>query len=139
MTRDPQVTGPVRYGSRYGSDAATTTAATRLDRPCPVCQTSPVPARARYCSDACRQRAYRLRQATGALPAQGPLLAELRRRQALVAHTVYECPTCETRLLGQRRCPDCSVFCRKLGPGGGCPHCDDPVLLAELLGMEVLP
>jgi hypothetical protein len=54
----------------------------------------------------------------------------------LVTHTVYECPSCEARFLGDRRCPDCHVFCRRLGLGGLCPHCDDPVTLAELLGME---
>ena len=36
-------------------------------------------------------------------------------------------------------CPECQHFCRALGLGGACPHCDDPILLAELLGMEVLP
>jgi len=27
---------------------------------------------------------------------------------------------------------------RALGPGGACPHCDEPLLVAELLGKEVL-
>lgn len=26
-----------------------------------------------------------------------------------------------------------AVNCRKLGPGGPCPHCDEPVVLADLL------
>lgn len=138
MTPDPSPIPPVRDGSRYGSDADPSLGMP-TDHPCPICQTGPVPARARYCSDACRQRAYRLRQTAGAPTEPDPLLAQPRDRPALVAQTVYECPTCETRLLGERRCPDCHVFCRKLGPGGACPHCDDPVLLAELLGMEVLP
>ena len=56
----------------------------------------------------------------------------------LVAHMVYGCPICEQRYLGERRCPDCNRFCRKLGLGGTCPHCDEPVLIAELLGKEVL-
>jgi len=47
--------------------------------------------------------------------------------------TVYECPTCDARVLGTQRCPDCNVFCRRLGPGGPCPHCDEPVALADLL------
>jgi hypothetical protein len=138
MTPDPHAARPMRYGARYGSDAART-AGLATGRRCPVCQTAPVPPRARYCSDACRQRAYRLRQTPGASTDLAPLIADLRRRQTLVAHTVYQCPNCEMRLLGERRCPDCHVFCRKLGPGGACPHCDDPVLLAELLGREVLP
>ena len=109
----------VRYGSRYG---------------CGLCQTPVRSARARYCSDACRQRAYRLRQ-TG--PAQAGddqiLTTALRRQGRLAAQRVYECPDCAQRFLGERRCPDCNRFCRGLGLGGRCPHCDDLVLLSELL------
>jgi hypothetical protein len=134
MTPDPHPTDPVRYGSRYGSPDGTP-----RDRGCPICQTGIVPARARYCSDACKQRAYRLRQAA-APPANLPAAtADPQRRQALAAHTVYECPTCEVRLLGERRGPDCHIFCRRLGLGGPCPHCDEPVLLADILPPEVLP
>ena len=46
--------------------------------------------------------------------------------------TVYECPACETRYLGEQRCPDCHLFCRRIGPGGACPHCDEPVALVDL-------
>jgi len=124
---------PVRYGSRYGSSAP---ADPRPHHSCPVCQAAITSARARYCSDACKQRAYRLRQ-TDRLPVDLDVLAaDLRSRRALVAQTVYECPTCGTRFLGEQRCPDCHVFCRRLGLGGSCPHCDDPVTLAELLGIE---
>jgi hypothetical protein len=108
---------PARYGSRYG---------------CRACQ-APVPsARARYCSDACRQRAYRLRQAELADDPRA-LATELRRRGHLAAQRVYECPDCAQRFLGERRCPDCNLFCRGLGLGGRCPHCDDLVLVSELL------
>jgi hypothetical protein len=54
-----------------------------------------------------------------------------------LAHTLYECPTCGERYLGERRCPECNRFCRALGLGGPCPHCDEPVLLAELLDRAV--
>ncbi len=37
---------------------------------------------------------------------------------------IYECPECETRYLNERRCPDCQLFTRRIGPGGTCPHCD---------------
>ncbi len=64
-------------------------------------------------------------------------LAELRqalqRPGALPAHTVYECPDCAERFVGRRRCDDCGVFCRRVGPGGSCPHCGDPVALGDLL------
>jgi hypothetical protein len=44
---------------------------------------------------------------------------------------VYECPICEERL-SERRCPDCNVFCRRLGVGGCCPACGEIVLADEL-------
>ena len=123
---------PMRYGSRYGSSDAT---GARSHRSCPVCTATLTSPRARYCSDACKQRAYRLRQADHPVDLDA-LTADLRSRQALVARTVYECPSCDARLLGAQRCPDCHVFCRRLGLGGLCPHCDDPVTLADLLGLE---
>ena len=130
---------PVRYGSRDGSPDPTDDQATTDGcggRACPVCQATITSARARYCSDACKQRAYRLRQ-TDSMPLDlEALTAELRSRLALVARTVYECPTCEARFLGEQRCPDCHVFCRRLGLGGLCPHCDDPVALADRLGLK---
>ena len=92
---------------------------------CPVCQRPFTPAgRQRVCSAACRQLVWRRRHPT-------PPLA-VPPRTVRVA-TVYECPSCETRFLGQQRCPDCGYFCRRVGPGGPCPHCDEPVALADLL------
>ena len=138
MSQASHPSNPVRYGSRYGSAEPTDDQGTtdvRGSRLCPVCQTPITSARARYCSDACKQRAYRLRQTDNPLDLDA-LTADLRSRHRLVARTVYECPSCETRLLGEQRCPDCHIFCRRLGPGGPCPHCDDPVTLAELLGLE---
>lgn len=51
------------------------------------------------------------------------------------AETLYECPECQTRYLGDQRCPDCNVFCRRLGPGGYCPHCAEPVAIADLVDL----
>ena len=65
------------------------------------------------------------------------LRAELRRRGALMAHTVYECGQCGEQLMGERRCPSCNVFARALGLGGRCSDCDQPILLADLLELEV--
>ena len=130
---------PGCYGSRYGSSAPTDARGAtdvRASRACPVCQTAITSARARYCSDACKQRAYRLRQPESVPVDLNALTADLRRRGDLVARTVYECPICEARFLGEQRCPDCHVFCRRLGPGGSCPHCDDPVTLTDLLDLE---
>jgi len=101
------------------NDNATTT--------CPACGTpfSPV-RRQRWCSDACRQAAWRRHRSAPqpALPAR--------------AETIYECPDCETRYLGEQRCPDCNTWCRRLAvgalaAGGPCPHCDGYVALADIL------
>jgi hypothetical protein len=132
MTPRPRRATPVRYGSRYGWAAPPGPAG------CPICAASLPSARARYCSDACKQRAYRSRQVDRSAPAVGHLAADLEPAGDRLPTMVYECPACDTRYLGERRCPDCHRFCRKLGPGGACPHCDEPVLIAELLGKEVL-
>jgi hypothetical protein len=79
--------------------------------------------RRRYCSDACKQADWRARHG-GADPAP--------RAAVPPAAVVYECPECEQRYLGVRRCDDCGLFCRRLGPGGLCPHCDEPVAHADL-------
>src|SRR3954452_24111276 len=145
---------PMRYPSRYPSPADRRPESERgpareepgddgaspppsAERRCSVCQVVQVSARARYCSDACKQHAYRLRQAARPALDLEILPAALRRRQPLIAHTIYECPSCETRYLAERRCPDCHLFCRRLGLGGPCPGCDDLVLVAEILDREV--
>lgn len=47
--------------------------------------------------------------------------------------TVYECD-CGARALGDQRCGECGLFMRRIGIGGSCPTCDDPVAIIELLG-----
>jgi len=44
---------------------------------------------------------------------------------------IYECPECGERQL-DRRCQDCNRFTRRVGIGGRCPHCDEPVTVADL-------
>lgn len=41
------------------------------------------------------------------------------------------CPVCDRvfRLVGRRR------FCRRVGPGGPCPHREEPVAVADLLAI----
>ncbi len=53
----------------------------------------------------------------------------------MTAGVVYECGECGERTQ-QRRCQDCNQFTRKLGPGGPCPGCDEPVLVTELLNQQ---
>ena len=67
--------------------------------------------RRRWCSDACRQSAWRRRRAAP------------RPAQPAKIDTVYECPQCQARYLGVQRCEDCNTWCRRLGAGGPCPHC----------------
>jgi Zn finger protein HypA/HybF involved in hydrogenase expression len=122
------VNTPVRYGSRYGVSPSPD------GRGCLVCGTPLPTARAQYCSPGCKQRAYRLRHDNALAAERGAVTADLKRRQRLVAQTIYECPECGERFLAEQRCPDCNRFCRALGLGGACPHCDQPILVAELLG-----
>lgn len=104
---------------------------------CLVCG-QPLPSgRARYCSRAHQQRAFRVRH-WAEPPDLQRLRQELRRRRAAVAHTVYECPSCGERRVGERRCQDCQLFSRAVGLGGHCPECDTPLLLVDLLGEEVV-
>jgi len=104
--------------SRNGSVTAT----------CGVCG-GPLPSgRTRaWCSDACRQAAWRRRHQPVAAPPELP--AARPRRQA----TVYECAGCGTRLLGEQRCEQCATFMHRVGPGGTCPSCDEPIATSELV------
>jgi len=96
--------------------------------PCPICQARFTPAgRQQYCSTACRKTAWRRRHQD---PADSvPVPAARPRRQ----FTIYECPECGQRLHGEQRCPDCGTFAARLGPGGPCPHCGEPVTITDLL------
>ena len=76
--------------------------------------------RQQWCSDACRQAVWRRRRR-----ASQPALP--------VAHDIiYQCPQCDNRYINNRRCDDCNTWCRNIGPGGQCPHCDEPVTINDL-------
>lgn len=83
-----------------------------------------------YCSPRCRQAAYRRRQTPPPAPPKPPPPQTQSRRDT----TVYACPECDIRTVGQQRCNDCNTFTRRLGRGGPCPHCDEPATIQELLG-----
>lgn len=105
---------PVGYGSVTAAPA---------DHRCPVCGKQPGSPRATYCSDRHRQLAYRRRRSAPPPP-----------QRRLPRHVVvYQCPRCEERYLDQQRCDDCHVWCRSLGAGGPCVHCDHPVAVSDLL------
>jgi hypothetical protein len=100
-------------------DAATTA--------CPTCeQTFEPQGRQRFCSVGCRQQAWRRRRSA---PVE-PLVTR--------ADTVYVCPECDTRYLGQQRCDDCNTWCRRLGPGAPCPCCDEPIAINDLFDADQL-
>ena len=101
---------------------------------CSVCGRPFTPAgRRRYCTDACRAAAYRRRR--GALRPVVVIPAAAPR----VPMTVYECDACGIRAVGEQRCTECSTFMRRVGLGGACPSCAEPVTMAELMGQEVGP
>jgi hypothetical protein len=101
--------------------------------PCPVCQGAFTPVgRRKFCSDACKAAAYRRRR-DAARPA-----ISLPKSQPRRPITIYECDNCGYRALAEQRCPDCSTFMRKIGLGGECPHCFEPVAITELLAQEVI-
>jgi predicted amidophosphoribosyltransferase len=96
---------------------------------CPVCQRSFEPlGRQLYCGDACRAAAYRRRR-DGARQ-----LVTVPRAKPRRPVTVYECDSCGERALGEQRCEGCGSFMRRVGIGGHCPSCEEPVAVAELLG-----
>ena len=97
---------------------------------CPVCRIRrfvPI-GRKRVCSAACRQAAFRRRrQAVTAAPLVVPPHRSRRDR------TIYQCSSCDASYLGVQRCPECGVFCRRVGVGGLCPECGEPVAVADLV------
>jgi hypothetical protein len=94
---------------------------------CAACgQSLPVGRSRHFCSPACRQAAYRRRHQSVA--AQTPVP----RRQSRLVGTLYQCPECETRYLGEQWCHDCSNPCQRLGAGGICPGCQEMITIQEL-------
>ena len=97
---------------------------------CLVCAAPFTPVRRqRYCSPACKQKAFRARQPAPvpAPPPSGPA-----RRQA----AVYQCGECELRYLADQWCHDCNRPCRLVGYGGLCPCCEEPIAAGELLSQH---
>ena len=96
---------------------------------CPVCQHRfKAVGQAQYCSDGCRKKARRLRHRTAAVPVVVPAPGVPRR-----SLTVYACQACDTKALGVQRCEDCGSFMTRVGLGGECPACSEPVAVCELL------
>jgi hypothetical protein len=105
-------------------------------RPCPTCGTPFTPTgRQRHCTPACRQAAWRARHQD---PAPQPAIAvppRIPRRDI----TVYQCPDCDTRHLGQQWRPDCNRPCVRVDFGGLCPHCDEPITIRDTTDQHPTP
>ncbi|MCA1707485.1 MAG: hypothetical protein LC808_31140 [Actinobacteria bacterium] len=100
---------------------------------CPGCQHPFDPVgRQRCCSEACRVAVYRRRREAVAAPVVAPRST---RRQPVA---VYACDGCGARAVGERRCGGCQNAMRRVGLGGCCPCCEEPVAVDELLGQEVI-
>jgi len=80
--------------------------------------------RQRFCSTSCRQTAWRRRSTAPAVP----VVAK--------ADIVYACDECGNRFLGEQRCADCNRWCRRVGPGGCCPNCDEQIAVTDLMDPE---
>ncbi|MDQ6848796.1 MAG: hypothetical protein M3070_02160 [Actinomycetota bacterium] len=94
---------------------------------CPVCGTPFAPSgRQRFCGQACRQSAYRARQPAVVL---APIEPGVARRDV----TIYECSDCGQRYHAQQWCQDCNRPCQRLGTGGPCPSCGDPITIDDLI------
>lgn len=96
-------------------------------RRCPGCNREFVPSgRQIYHSDACKQRAYRRRQAPSTL-VRGPAMQD-----TLTAHSAYLCPSCEEQHFGEQWCSECNQPCRRLGFAFEC-DCGAVHLLEDIL------
>ena len=77
--------------------------------------------------------AYRLRRRGDTTSDLSALRQDLQHRRILTTHTIYECPSCGERFVGERRCSSCQLFCRSVGLGGHCSECESPIVFAEVL------
>jgi hypothetical protein len=82
--------------------------------------------RQRYCSPACRQAAWRARHPN---PPPAVVVPPRTSRRAI---TVYQCPECNNRSLGHQWCHDCNRPRTRVDFGGLCPHCDEPITIADI-------
>lgn len=67
-----------------------------------------------------------------ARPGPAPVPAGRRQRDV----TIYACPDCDTRYFAQQWCSDCNRPCRRIGLGGPCPNCEEPVAVTDLFDTD---
>jgi hypothetical protein len=119
---------PGRCQAGWGGSVSTPSRNGSVTAGCLACGGTPRAGRPRTtCSDRCRQALFRRHhEVPSPLPAPPP--PGRSRKQG----TVYECPECETRLVGAQIC-DCGAFMRRLGAGGCTPCCGEVITVEELL------
>jgi len=99
---------------------------------CPVCGTGFTRVRRQaYCTPTCRQAAWRARQPHPVDSAAATVVVPAGRSRRDV--TVYACTECDQRYLGLQWCPDCQRPCTRIGHGGLCRDCGEPMTVDELL------
>jgi predicted amidophosphoribosyltransferase len=97
---------------------------------CPTCQQPFTPIRRQtYCTPACRQAPPGEPATHNPGPHPPPSRPGTSRRDI----TVYQCPHCDTRYLGQQWCHNCHTPCTRLDHGGLCPHCSEPVAISDII------
>jgi uncharacterized C2H2 Zn-finger protein len=102
---------------------------------CPVCAAVFAPVgRQRYCSPACRQAGWRERRG---IPATEPVVVPAGASRRTI--TVYECPGCDSRFLGQQWCYDCGRPCIRVDLGGLCPHRNEPITIRDITDQHPEP
>lgn len=96
---------------------------------CPICS-APFHRirRQRYCSGNCRKIAWARTHKTVPRPVE-PVPPPGQRKAA----TIYECPSCQSRYHGQQWCDPCAKPCYRIGYGGSCPHCFEPVAISDII------
>jgi len=95
---------------------------------CPLCWTPfQRVGRQKYCSANCRKTAWARTHTTP--HAIAPIPAQGQRRD----NTIYQCSECDQRYLGTQWCPDCNQPANRIGLGGSCPNCEEPVAVTDLL------
>ena len=100
--------------------------------PCLRCGRPITPAgKRRYCTDACKAAAYRRRKQATTTPV---IVPPTRPRKPV---TVYECDTAAPASSATSAARSAEAFMRRVGIGGHCPHCDEPVAITDLLDEEV--
>ena len=108
-------------------------------RLCPGCQQYfTAPGGRTHCTPACKTADWRRQHPNRPAPGQS----------ASPPPDVYICPGCYHRYQHHQpsltapphACPDCAIPTRRIGIGGHCPCCDQPVAAIELLdNQEVTP